>query len=100
MDGQFSDGIKKNFTPSDFRFTTKGDKLYAIALKGSEDGRYTIASLGEQDASRQANFHGIIKAVEALGSDKAVRFTRDEKGLHIESDLIGDMPQVFRITVE
>ena len=100
VDGQFSDGIKKNFTPSDFRFTTKGDKLYAIALKGSEDGRYTIASLGEQDASRQANFHGIIKAVEALGSDKAVRFTRDEKGLHIESDLIGDMPQVFRITVE
>lgn len=100
VDGQFADGIKKNFTPADFRFTTKGDKLYAIALKGSEDGSYCIQSLGEQDASRHANFHGIIKAVEALGSQKTVSWTRDAEGLHIASDRTDDMPIVFRITIE
>ena len=29
VEGQFSDGIKKNFTSQDFRFTTANGKLYA-----------------------------------------------------------------------
>ncbi len=99
-DGGFSDGIKKNFTSHDFRFTTHGDKLYAIALKGSEDGKYCIRSLGEQDALRVANFHGIIRSVEALGPNKEVEWSTDTEGLKLTSDLTGDMPVVFRITVD
>ena len=100
VEGQFSDGIKKNFTSEDFRFTTSGGKLYAIALKCSSNGEYCIRSLGEQDASKQANFHGIIKGVETLGATEKTEWRRDGQGLHIKSGLVSDSPVVFRIDVD
>lgn len=100
VEGQFSDGIKKNFTCRDFRFTTANGMLYAIAMTGSDDGTYCIESLGEKDASRQANFHGIIRGVEALGCDAPVEWSRDEVGLHINADIQSDLPVVFRIKVD
>lgn len=100
VEGQFSDGIKKNFTSEDFRFTTAGGYLYATALKCREDGTYCIRSLGEQDASRQANFHGIIREVKALGSDERPVWNRDGEGLHIKSGLRSDKPVVFKIKVD
>lgn len=100
VEGQFSDGIKKNFTSRDFRFTTANGFLYAIALKCSEDGEYCITTLGEQDASRQANFHGIIRSVEVLGGEKAAQWSRDEQGLHIKSGIRSSDPVVFKIQVD
>lgn len=100
VEGQFSDGIKKNFTSEDFRFTTSKGKLYAIALKCSDNGEYCIHSLGEQDASRQANFHGIIKGVETLGTTEKTQWRRDSQGLHIKSGLVSDCPIVFKIDVD
>ena len=70
VEGQFSDGIKKNFTSQDFRFTTKGGKLYIIALKCSETGKYCVRSLGIRDASKVANFSGNIKKVDTLIADR------------------------------
>ena len=100
VEGQFSDGIPKNFTSEDIRFTRKGCRLYAIALRPSESGEYLIRSLGEQDASKKANFHGIIHGVEALGRGP-VSWTRDESGLHVKMEKIpGDMPVTFRIQAE
>ena len=100
VEGQFSDGIKKNFTSQDFRFTIKGGKLYIIALKCSETGKYCVKSLGIRDASRVANFSGIIKKVEILGSDREPVWERDEEGLQISSDIRTDMPVVLRVTIE
>ena len=40
-------------------------------------------SLGGQDGSRAANFHGIIWNVEVLGTEKASVWNRDAEGLHI-----------------
>jgi alpha-L-fucosidase len=100
VEGQFSDGIKKNFTSEDFRFTTAGGYLYATALKCSGDGTYCIHSLGEQDASRQANFHGIIRDVETLGTEERPVWSRDGEGLHINSSFQSDSPVVFKIKVE
>ena len=100
VEGQFSDGIKKNFTSEDFRFTTSGGKLYAIALKCSSNGEYCIRSLGEQDASKQANFHGIIKGIEALGAAEKTEWRRDPQGLHIKSGLVSDSPVVFKIDID
>ncbi|MBR2699114.1 MAG: alpha-L-fucosidase [Clostridia bacterium] len=100
VEGQFSDGIKKRFTPEDIRFTTAGGYLYAIILKCAEDGAYRIASLAEQDASRQAHFHGIIRDVEALGANAPVSWKRDESGLHIRCDMRTRMPVVMKIRVE
>lgn len=100
VEGQFSDGIKKNFTSRDFRFTTAGGYLYATVLKCSEDGKYCITSLGEQDASRQANFHGIIREIEVLGSEKKPGWSQDAEGLHLETEVRSDKPIVFKIKVD
>lgn len=100
VEGQFSDGIKKNFTSQDFRFTAAGGYLYAIALKCSDDGTYCIRSLGIQDASRQANFHGIITEVQALGCEERPEWNRSEEGLVIRSAMRSKNPIVFKIKVE
>lgn len=99
VEGQFSDGIKKNFTSQDFRFTTAEGCLYAIAMKCSETGEYCIRSLGIQDASRQANFHGIITDMEVLGCEEKPAWNRDEEGLHITSAFRSDSPVTFKITL-
>ncbi len=100
VEGQFSDGIKKNFTAHDFRFTTGKGYLYATALKRSENGEYCIVSLGEKEASRQANFHGVIISVEALESGSSLAWSRDEQGLHIKYDSEGVDPVVFKIQID
>ena len=100
VEGQFADGIKKNFTSADFRFTTKNGALYAICMKQSADGNYCIASLGEQDASRQANFHGIIREISVLGSDERVEWSRDAEGLHLHTDFGSDMPIAFKLMID
>lgn len=100
VEGQFSDGIKKNFTCHDFRFTTAKGYLYATALKRSSDGSYCITSLGEQDASKQANFHGVIMSVEALESPDSIQWSRDERGLHIKYDNKSADPVVFKIKID
>ena len=100
-DGQFSDGIKKNFTPQDIRFTTANGYLYATAMKSSENGEYVITSLGEQDASKHAHFHGIIKSVDVLGTDVTPQWKRQSDGLYIHTGFRnGEFPVVFRIRVD
>ena len=46
VEGQFSDGVKKNFTPDDFRFTMANGYLYATVLKCRDSGEYCIRTLG------------------------------------------------------
>lgn len=99
MDGAFSDGVKKNFTSEDFRFTAKGDKLYAIAMISSPTGDYTIHSLRAQEKVAGAVFHGVVLDVRVLGDSRAPRWSRDEKGLHIHTDFGTDKPLVFQITL-
>ena len=100
VEGQFADGIKKNFTSEDIRFTQGRDYLYATVLKCSENGTYCIHSLGEQDASKAANFHGIIRKVEVLGTEEAPIWSRDAEGLHIFTEKKSSAPIVFRILVD
>ena len=38
VEGQFSDGIPKDFTPDDIRYTMSGGRLYAIALRCAGTG--------------------------------------------------------------
>lgn len=101
VEGQFSDGIKKEFTSKDIRYTCKGTNIYCFVMKCSEDGSYLIPSLGEQDASRKPNFHGIIKEVQLLGFDTGCQWSRDEAGLHLQTGNIqSDKPIVFRVEVD
>ncbi len=101
LEGQFTDSIKKNFTPQDIRFTTANGYLYAAALKASRDGKYLITSLDMQDASHRDNFCGIIRDVKVLGCDKQPKWERRQDGLHIETAYdSGDYPIVFKITID
>jgi len=99
VEGQFSDGIKKNFTSEDFRFTLGDGYLYATAMKCAEDGEYRIRALGERDASRMANFHGIVRSVEVLGAGEA-EWGRSEECLKVHTDVRSDLPIVFRIRID
>lgn len=100
IEGQFSDGQKKDYTSEDIRFTTANGCIYAIALKCSEDGKYCIKTLGEKDASKMANFHGIIDDITVLGCDKKPEWTRNEEGLFITSDYKSDYPVTFKIKLK
>lgn len=98
-EGQFSDGIKKNFTSSDIRFTVANGSLYAIALKCSKNGEYCINTFGEKDVSKMANFHGIIDDIRVLGCDDSPKWKRNEKGLFIKTDFKSDYPITFKIKI-
>lgn len=100
-EGQFTDGKDKVFTAEDFRFTVKGDSLYAACLDYPKDGRVTIKALGEQDASHLPKFHGIIRSVEILGFEEQPDWKRDGEGLHIETKAVNsDKPVVFKIRLK
>ena len=99
VDGQFSDSIKKNFTPEDFRFTTGGGHLYAIAMKCSADGCYRIHALGEEKNEHQTNFHGIIENVRVLGTEKPPVWNREGDALVVQTDYQSDAPITFEITI-
>lgn len=100
-EGQFTDGIKKNFTPQDIRFTTTNGYLYATVLKRSDNGEYVVTALDMQDASSRDNFCGIINDVTVLGTDKKPEWERRADGLHIRTDYNnGDFPIVFKIGVD
>lgn len=100
IEGQFSDGQKKEYTSRDIRFTTANGCIYAIALKCSDDGKYCIETLGEKDASKMANFHGIIDEISVLGTDEAPQWERNENGLFITSAFKSDYPVTFKIKLK
>lgn len=100
-EGQFTDGIKKNFTPQDIRFTTANGYLYAIVLRSSENGDYVINSLGIQPAYQRDNFSGIIKSVTVLGTDENPNWERLPDGLHIKTNYKNSgYPIVFKIDID
>jgi len=61
------------FEDGDFRFTRKGDALYAIALQWPEEETVTLTTLAGKK----------VKSVEMLGLGEAVRFTQNGRGLTI-----------------
>ncbi|MGN0747975.1 MAG: alpha-L-fucosidase [Aristaeellaceae bacterium] len=99
VEGQFSDGIKKNFTSEDFRFTMGHGFMYVIAMKASGDGCYRVKALGQRDASRHANFSGLIREITLLGGGECA-WERDENALTIHAAQQSDTPLVFRLALE
>lgn len=99
-EGQFSDWKKKEFTPEDFRFTMGNGYLYAIALKESADGVYLVRSLGIQDASKIANFAGLLCDVKVLGSREEPKWIQTAEGLRIETSYRSGNPIVFKIKID
>lgn len=67
----------QQFASGDFRFTTKGDTLYAIALGWPSDGKLTIKSL----ASGSPHYRGEIARIGLLGSDSNLIWSRNADGV-------------------
>ncbi|MEP6503039.1 MAG: alpha-L-fucosidase, partial [Betaproteobacteria bacterium] len=95
--GTFQDRDAKPYTPQDFRFTTRGATLYAIALgwpeatdQGSE---YVVHALAP------SALRGAVTRVTLLADGSAVAFTQGADGLHLRvpREPVGRHAWVFRI---
>jgi alpha-L-fucosidase len=78
-EGAFHDTDTQPYTAEDFRFTKKGDALYAIELGWPSNREAVIHSLG--GAARD---HPKVTSVSLLGSDAKLTFDQRDDGLHIE----------------
>ncbi len=74
--GSFNEGQDRKYTARDFRFTMKGETLYAFVLGWPEDGRLRIRSLARTPGSTSS-----IRDVRLLGSNGKVAWSQDEKSL-------------------
>lgn len=97
--GQFHDREIKPYTAEDFRFTTKGDTLYAIELAWPKNGEAVIHALASGVGTRA------IASVELLGAAKGnsgqqLTFTQQQDGLHINipSQPVGEYAYAYRIS--
>ncbi len=97
--GQFHDSETKPYTAEDFRFTTKGDALYAIELAWPKDGEAVVHALASGVGTRA------VASVELLGSPSGnsgqqLTFAQRADGLHIHvpSQPVGEYAYAYRIT--
>jgi alpha-L-fucosidase len=75
--GSFHDTDTANYTPEDFRFTTKGDVLYAIGLAWPGTGEAVIHSLGLTLGGKR------VQSVSLVGSETKVQFSQGPDGLRV-----------------
>ena len=75
--GSFNDTNLKPYTAEDYRFTTKGETLYAIELGWPTKGEAVIKALNGPVPGEKA-----VASVELLGGG-TVQFSQKEDGLHI-----------------
>ena len=76
--GSFHDTDTENYTAEDFRFTTKGDVLYAIGLAWPSKGEAVIHSLASTPGSAR------VESVALLGGDAKLQFEQKPDGLHVQ----------------
>ncbi len=95
--GSFHDADTKPYTAEDFRFTTKGNNLYAIELGWPKSGQAVIHRLSTNALGSQH-----IEGVTMLGSDAKVRYEQRADGLHITAPRkpAGEAAYVYRIMLD
>jgi alpha-L-fucosidase len=93
----FNEGKGKPFTADDFRFTTKGDALYAIELGAPTNG-VSIKSLGKSAKLLDQP----IKKIELLGSDEKMEWQQNDAALVISQpkNKTDSIANVFKITLQ
>ena len=76
--GPFHDTETHAYTAEDFRFTIKGDTLFALELAWPSNGKAVIHSLGTRSIGERR-----VRSVALLGIDANLRFEQQDEGLHI-----------------
>jgi alpha-L-fucosidase len=87
----------KPYTSDDFRFTQKGDKLYAIEMAWPPNGKAVIHTLGGGQEGKGLK----IANVELLGHEGKLEWRQTDGGLEINTpgDAPGKYAYVFRIAL-
>ena len=85
--GAFHDTETANYTPEDFRFTTKGGVLYAIGLAWPSNHEAVIRSLAPMAGAES------VQSVALLGGPANLHFEQRPDGLHVQ--LPGDAPSNY-----
>ncbi len=78
--GDAVDVHSDSLTSQDFRFTTRGGYLYAIAFGWPGDGTFHIRSLREGVPYLEE-----IRKVSLVGCGEPISYTRDGEGLHVKA---------------
>lgn len=91
--GSFHDTDTATYTAEDFRFTTKGNSLYAIELGWPSTGEAVIHSLGATLGGQK------IESVVLLGSDAKIQPRQEADGLHLQlpAQAPGKYAYAFRV---
>jgi alpha-L-fucosidase len=94
IEGSFHDTDTRPYTSEDFRFTTRGDTLYAIELAWPKNREALIHAMAMGIAGEKP-----VESVELLGTAAKLNFLQKPDGLHIQ---LPEQPQgkyayVFRI---
>ena len=76
--GAFHDTDTTAYTEQDFRFTTRGDALYAIQLAWPANGEAVIRSLASGVGTQT------VSSVTMLGADGKLQFRQLTDGLHVK----------------
>lgn len=94
VEGAFHDTQTQRYTANDFRFTTKGQALYAIELAWPASGEAVIRSLAAGTAGEKN-----VESLDLLGSDSKLQFDQRPDGLHIKipKSAPGKYAYAFRI---
>ncbi len=96
-EGSFHDSETKPFTGEDYRFTTKGENLYAIELGAPADGKAVIHSLGTSGLTT-----GHIRSVTLLGSSGELKYqqTADELSITLPAHPAAEPAYVYCIRLD
>jgi len=80
VEGSFNDTKRESFSAEDFRFTSRGDTIYAVALSWPENGQFLVRSLGSDSELLDQK----VKAVRLLGFDEPVKWQQKGDGLEVK----------------
>ena len=92
------EGFKEDAVPwtvEDFRFTAKGNQVFAFQMKWPEGGKSVIRSLAKGKVSH-------VTGVKVLGSDAPVKFEQTSRGLALDlpESKPTDFVQCYRVSFE
>jgi alpha-L-fucosidase len=91
--GSFHDTDTTRYTAEDFRFTTKGNVLYAIGLDWPTNGEAVIHAL----ASTAGSEH--VQSVTLLGSDAKLQFDQRADGLHVRIPVLAPAKYAYALRI-
>jgi alpha-L-fucosidase len=94
--GSFHDTETQNYTERDFRFTRKGNNLFAIELGRPSSTQAVITSLKAGSLDGQQ-----IESVTLLGSQERLTFQQTSDGLYINlpSQMPNEIAYVYRVAL-